>query len=56
MILVCHLISQDHMIKVSCDRHCGSGEIMFLVVEGQDFICLGFDLSLLFMSKVHGMS
>ena len=52
MILVCHVISQDHMIKVSC----GSGEMMFLVVEGQDFICLGFDLSLLFMSKVHGMS
>ena len=55
MILVCHVISQDHMIKVSCNRHCRSGEMMFLVVEGQDSICPGFDLSLLFISKVHGM-
>ena len=49
MILVCHVILQDHVIKESCNfmskilsaqfggyRHYGSADLMFLVVEGQD--------------------
>ena len=55
MVLVCHVISQDHMIKGSCDfmggsplihhpakfgghRHCVSGDMMFVVAEGQETI------------------
>ena len=36
-------------------RHCGSGDTMFLVVEGQDSTCPRFNLPLLFISKAHGM-
>ena len=36
-------------------RHCGSGDTIFLVAEGQDSTCPRFNLSLLFISKAHGM-
>ena len=61
MVLVCHVISQDHMIKGSYDfmggsplihhpakfgghRHCVSGDMMFVVAEGQETICPRLDL------------
>ena len=36
-------------------KHCGSGDILFLVAEGQDCTCSGLNLSLLFISKTHVM-
>lgn len=72
MVLVCHGILQDHIIKGSCDftgrgvskksyhlasfgdhRHCGSGDLMLLVVEGEDSTCPR--TTLLFIFKAHGM-
>ena len=60
MLLVCHMISQDHIVKGSCDfmvshnpatfydhRNCVSAD-MFLV----DML---FNLPLLFIPKSHGM-
>ena len=55
------MISQDHVVKVSCGfmdgdphgksppakfggrRHCGSGDIMFLVAEKEDSRCSRFN-------------
>lgn len=37
-------------------RHCCTGDVMFLVVAGQDSTCPGFYLPLMFISKVHGMA
>ena len=53
MVLVCHAISQDHVIKgwvgaprsksppclIWWPRHCGSGDMMLVVVEGQGSTC-----------------
>ena len=36
-------------------RHCGSGDIIFVVVEEQDSTCPRLDPPLLFISKAHGM-
>ena len=68
MVLVCHVILQDHIIKESCvaqppmkNQHtgkvgsgnCGSGDLIVLVVEEQDSICPWLNLPLLFISKAH---
>ena len=42
-------------------RCCDNGDIMFLIVEGQDSTCSGLDPPLMYISKaqsmkVHGMS
>ena len=45
-----------HPAKFGGHRHCGSGDTMFLVVEGQDSTCPRLNPPLLFISKAHGMS
>ena len=37
-------------------RHCGSGDMMLLMVEGHDSTCPQLNLPLLYIAKVHGMS
>ena len=50
-----------HPAKFGDHRHCGSGDIMFLVAEEQNSRCsrfnppLLFNLPLLFISKGHGL-
>ena len=44
-----------HPAKFDGHRHCGSGDLMFLVVEEQDSTCLRFNPPLLFISKGHGL-
>ena len=44
-----------HPAKSGGLRHCGSGDVTFAVVEGQDFIYPRLDPPLLFISKSHGM-
>ena len=44
-----------HPVKFGDHRHCGSEDMMFLVVEGQDSICPHFNSPLLFISKEHGL-
>ena len=44
-----------HPAKLDGHRHCGSGDIMFLVVEGQDSTCPRFKLPVLFISIEHGL-
>ena len=44
-----------HPAKFGDNRHCGSGDLMFVVVEGQDSTCPRLDPPLLFISKAHGM-
>ena len=44
-----------HPGKFGGHRHCGSGDKMFFVVEGQDSTCPRLDLLLLFISKARGM-
>ena len=60
MVLVCHAISQDHVIKVSCDfmRFLLNLMVisivvaeMFLVVGGQDSTCSHLNPALLVISK-----
>ena len=70
MVLVCHVISQNHVIERLCSfmgwclscqvtilwlRHCGSGDMMFLVVKGQDSTGPCFSPPLVFISKGHGL-
>ena len=62
MILVCHVISLNHVIMVGYhpdkfggNRHCGSEDIMLLVGEGEDPRCSCFNPPLLFISKVQGL-
>ena len=43
-----------HHAKFGSHRCCGIGEMMFLVVEGQDSTCPRMDPPLLFISKAHG--
>ena len=43
-----------HPAKFGGHRHFFCGNMMFLVVEGKDYICPRFDPPLLFMSKEHG--
>ena len=44
-----------HPAKFDGHRLCGSGDMMFVVVEGQDSLCPRLDPPLLFISKAHGM-
>ena len=66
MVLVCHMISQDHNIKGSCDSmgiilsRCvtilqSGSDMIFFIVEGQNSTCPRLNLLLLFISKAHGM-
>ena len=43
-----------HPGKFGDHKHCGSRDMMFLVVEGQDSICNHLNLQILFISKTHG--
>ena len=45
-----------HPAKFTDDRHYGSGDLMFLVVEKQDFTLFHLNMLLLFISKEHEMS
>ena len=45
-----------HLAKFGGHRHCGSGDVMFLVVEGQDSTCPCLNLPLLFISKAYDMA
>ena len=73
MFLVCQVISQEHVIRGSCDfmvshhttkfgdhRYCGSGDMMFLVVEGQNYTCCHHsnhaNPPLLFISKANSIA
>ena len=44
-----------HLAKFGGHRHCGSGDMMFLVVEEQGSTCPCFNIPLLIISKGHGM-
>ena len=68
MVLACHVISQDDVIKGSCDcmvshhpakfdghRHCGSGDIIFLVAEEENSRYSLFNQPLLYSSNGHGL-
>ena len=44
-----------HHVKFGVHRHCGSRDIMFLVIEDEDSRCSCFNLPLLFISKGHGL-
>ena len=48
------MVSHDPA-KFGGHRHCGSGDLMFLVVEGQDSTCPCFNLPLQFISKIYGI-
>ena len=37
------------------ERHCGSGDMVLVVIEGQDFSCPCLDWSLVFIFKAHSM-
>ena len=41
--------------KFDGHKICDSGDMILLVAEGQDFTCSHLILSLLFISKAHGM-
>ena len=45
------IIASDHSAKFCCYRHCGSGHIMFLVVDEEDSRCSCFNPLLLFITK-----
>ena len=42
-----------HSAKFSDHRHCGTGDMIFLVAEEENSRCSRFNLSLLFVSKGH---
>ena len=44
-----------HPAKFGGPRRCGSGDLIFLVVEEQDSTCFRFNPQLLFISKAHGV-
>ena len=44
-----------HTAKCGGRRHCGSGIIMVLVAEEQEFTCFRLNLPLRFMYKRHGL-
>ena len=48
-------MKSHHSAKFGGHRHCGSEDMMFLVVEGQDYTCPRFSLPLLFIYKVNGL-
>ena len=44
-----------HLAKFGSHSHCGSGDVMFLLVERQDCTCSRFNPPLLFICKRHGL-
>ena len=44
-----------HPARPDCHRYCGSGDIIFIVLEEQAFTCSLVSIPLLFISKAHGM-
>ena len=54
IILVCHVISQNYLIKRSSD--CGSRNMMFLMIEEHYSTCPGSNPPLLFIAKSYRMS
>ena len=50
------LMVSHHPAKCDDHRHCGIGDMMFLVVEGQDSTCPRLNPSLLFISKANDMT
>ena len=44
-----------HPAKFGGHRHCGSGDVMSLVVEEEDLRCSCSNPQLLFISKGHGL-
>lgn len=50
LVLVCHVFSQDHVIKFGGHKHCGSGD-MFLAVEEEDSTRSRLNPPLLLISK-----
>ena len=42
------VLASHHLAKFGGDRHCGSGDIMVLVVEEEDSKCCRFNAPLLF--------
>ena len=55
MFLVCHVISQDHVIMSSLVTIGSVVVHTFLMVEEQDSTCSGLNLPLLFIPQPHGM-
>ena len=49
------LMVSHHPTKFGDDRHCDSGDVMFLVLEGQNSTWPYLNPQLLFISKAHGM-
>ena len=46
---------RHHPAKLGSHRHCGNGDIMFVMVERRDSTCRRLDPPLLFISKAHCM-
>ena len=46
---------RHHPAKLGSHRHCGNGDIMFVMVERRDSTCPRLDPPLLFTSKAHCM-
>ena len=44
-----------HPANFGAHRHCGSGNVMFLVSEEENSRCCHFNPSLLFISKAYGL-
>ena len=44
-----------HPFKFDGHEHCGSGDIIFLLVEEQDSTCSRLNLPFIFSSKRHGL-
>ena len=45
----------NHPAKFGGHRHCGSGDIIFLIAEEEDSRCSRFNPPLLFISKGNGL-
>ena len=48
------MVSQ-HLAKFGSHRHCGSGDIMFLLAVEENSRCFCFNPLMLFISKGHGL-
>ena len=44
-----------HLAKFGGHRHCGSGDIMFLLAEEENSRCFRFSPLIRFISKGHGL-
>ena len=51
-----HGMSRYHPVMIGGHRYCGDGDIMFLMVEEQDYVeCARLNLPLLFIRLSHGL-